>query len=59
MYFCLFLFNFYVGHYDKCVALLRDKYKDDMAPVVGKIFSHLQVSKKNHLIIKLIVSYFV
>lgn len=47
------------GHYDKCVALLREKHKDDMATVVGKIFSHLQVSKKNQLIIKLIVSFYI
>ncbi|XP_035212091.1 acetyl-CoA carboxylase-like isoform X1 [Stegodyphus dumicola] len=46
--------EFQNGHYDKCVALLREKHKDEMATVVGKIFSHLQVSKKNQLIIKLI-----
>ncbi|XP_055926217.1 acetyl-CoA carboxylase-like isoform X1 [Argiope bruennichi] len=46
--------EFQNGHYDKCVALLREKHKDDMATVVAKIFSHLQVSKKNQLIIKLI-----
>lgn len=46
--------EFQNGHYDKCVALLREKHKDDMATVVSKIFSHLQVSKKNQLIIKLI-----
>ncbi|GIY74925.1 acetyl-CoA carboxylase [Caerostris extrusa] len=46
--------EFQNGHYDKCVALLREKHKDDMGTVVDKIFSHLQVSKKNQLIIKLI-----
>ncbi|XP_071044333.1 acetyl-CoA carboxylase isoform X1 [Parasteatoda tepidariorum] len=46
--------EFQHGHYDKCVALLREKHKEDMATVVGKIFSHLQVNKKNQLIIKLI-----
>ncbi|GFW27568.1 acetyl-CoA carboxylase 1 [Trichonephila clavipes] len=48
--------EFQNGQYDKCVALLREKHKDDMATVVAKIFSHLQVIKKNQLIIKLIVS---
>ncbi|XP_054720089.1 acetyl-CoA carboxylase-like [Uloborus diversus] len=46
--------EFQNGHYDKCVTLLREKNKEDMAVVVGKIFSHLQVQKKNQLIIKLI-----
>ncbi|GFR07112.1 acetyl-CoA carboxylase [Trichonephila clavata] len=46
--------EFQNGHYDKCVALLREKHKDDMATVVAKIFSHLHVIKKNQLIIKLI-----
>ncbi|KAG8178328.1 hypothetical protein JTE90_026296 [Oedothorax gibbosus] len=46
--------EFQNGHYDKCVALLREKHKDCMTLVVDKIFSHCQVSKKNQLIIKLI-----
>ncbi|XP_049512514.1 acetyl-CoA carboxylase-like isoform X3 [Dermacentor silvarum] len=46
--------DFQQGHYDKCVALLREKHKDSMSVVVDKIFSHLQVAKKNLLIIKLI-----
>ncbi|XP_077530099.1 acetyl-CoA carboxylase isoform X3 [Haemaphysalis longicornis] len=46
--------DFQQGHYDKCVALLREKHKDNMSAVVDKIFSHLQVAKKNLLIIKLI-----
>ncbi|XP_064490125.1 acetyl-CoA carboxylase-like isoform X4 [Ornithodoros turicata] len=46
--------DFQQGHYDKCVAQLREKHKDNMSAVVDKIFSHLQVAKKNMLIIKLI-----
>lgn len=47
--------HFQLGHYDKCVSSLREKYKDDgMGTVVNKIFSHLAVSRKNQLIIKLI-----
>lgn len=47
--------HFQLGHYDKCVSQLRERYKDDgMAQVVQKIFSHLSVHKKNQLIIKLI-----
>ncbi|XP_054153729.1 acetyl-CoA carboxylase-like isoform X3 [Oppia nitens] len=47
--------HFQLGHYDKCVSQLREKYKDEgMATVVQKIFSHLSVNKKNLLIIKLI-----
>jgi acetyl-CoA carboxylase/biotin carboxylase 1 len=44
-----------VGHYDKCVALIREKNKD-MAAVTESIFSHSQVQKKNLLVIALIVS---
>lgn len=45
--------HFQLGHYDKCVSQLREKYKDEgMASVVQKIFSHLSVTKKNLLIIK-------
>ncbi len=48
--------QFQSGHYDKCVATLRDQYKDNMAEVTGCIFSHSQCHKKNFLVIKLIVS---
>ncbi|CAH0549066.1 unnamed protein product [Brassicogethes aeneus] len=46
--------DFQHGSYDKCVSLLRDKHKDDMAAVSSTIFSHSQVSKKNLLITMLI-----
>lgn len=47
--------HFQLGHYDKCVSSMREKYKDEgMATVVAKIFSHLSVNRKNQLIIKLI-----
>lgn len=46
--------QFQYGHYDKCVAALREKNKDDMATVVSTIFSHSQVSKKNLLVTLLI-----
>lgn len=46
--------QFQYGHYDKCVAALREKHKDDMATVVNTIFSHSQVAKKNMLIVELI-----
>ena len=47
--------HFQAGHYDKCVSTLREKFKDDgMEGVVQRIFSRLQVSRKNDLIIKLI-----
>lgn len=46
--------QFQYGHYDKCVAALREKHKDDMAAVVSTIFSHSQVSKKNLLVTLLI-----
>src|SRR5699024_12870955 len=49
------LFRSQLGHYDKCVTSMREKYKDDgMGTVVAKIFSHLSVGQKNQLIIKLI-----
>ena len=51
----LFLFKI-SGHYDKCVAQLQATFKDNVAEVTGCIFSHSQVSKKNLLLIKLIVS---
>ena len=47
--------HFQAGHYDKCVSTLREKFKDEgMETVVQKIFSRLQVSRKNELIIRLI-----
>ncbi|XP_048240447.1 acetyl-CoA carboxylase-like isoform X4 [Haliotis rufescens] len=46
--------QFQQGHYDKCVYQLREKNKDDMATVVGTIFSHLAVQQKNNLVIMLI-----
>lgn len=46
--------QFQYGHYDKCVAALREKHKDDMETVVGTIFSHSQVAKKNLLVTLLI-----
>lgn len=45
----------YSAHYDKCVINLREQYKPDMSPVLDYIFSHAQVSKKNILVIMLIV----
>lgn len=52
---CLLASLWCVGHYDKCVALIREKNKD-MAAVTESIFSHSQVQKKNQLVIALIVS---
>lgn len=46
--------QFQHGHYDKCVAGIRDRYKDDMKQVVNTIFSHSQVAKKNLLVTLLI-----
>ncbi|XP_055374657.1 acetyl-CoA carboxylase [Condylostylus longicornis] len=46
--------QFQHGHYDKCVAAIREKHKDDMKNVVNTIFSHSQVSKKNLLVTLLI-----
>ncbi|KAF7492692.1 hypothetical protein SSS_08750 [Sarcoptes scabiei] len=47
--------HFQLGHYDKCVTAMREKYKDDgMQKVVQIIFSHLSINRKNQLIIKLI-----
>lgn len=47
--------HFQLGHYDKCVSGMREKYKDEgMQKVVQIIFSHLAVGRKNQLIIKLI-----
>ncbi|KAJ8957940.1 hypothetical protein NQ318_001938 [Aromia moschata] len=42
--------QFQHGSYDKCVSLLREKHKDDMAAVTATIFSHSQVAKKNLLV---------
>lgn len=46
--------QFQQGHYDKCVTVIRERHKDDMAAVTNLIFSHGQVSKKNFLVTKLI-----
>jgi len=46
--------QFQHGHYDKCVSVLREKHKDDMASVAATIFSHYQVAKKNVLVTILI-----
>lgn len=46
--------QFQHGHYDKCVAQIRESNKDDMATVVNTIFSHSQVAKKNLLVTLLI-----
>lgn len=46
--------QFQHGHYDKCVAQIREANKDDMRAVVNTIFSHSQVSKKNLLVTLLI-----
>ncbi|XP_043240119.1 acetyl-CoA carboxylase-like isoform X2 [Amphibalanus amphitrite] len=42
--------QFQVGSYDKCVHLLAEKHKDDMAVVVQTIFSHSMVVQKNQLV---------
>lgn len=44
------------GHYDKCVAALRMKHKEDLTPVLNAIMSHSNVQQKNLLVIALIVS---
>ncbi|KAL5009691.1 hypothetical protein ScPMuIL_011996 [Solemya velum] len=46
--------QFQQGHYDKCVADLRERNKDDMAAVTGTIFSHLAVQQKNTLVTMLV-----
>ncbi|XP_022661132.1 acetyl-CoA carboxylase-like isoform X3 [Varroa destructor] len=46
--------DFQNGQYDKCVAMLREKHKGSTKTIVDKIFSHYNVLKKNHLMIKLI-----
>ncbi|XP_061116348.1 acetyl-CoA carboxylase isoform X4 [Conger conger] len=46
--------QFQQAHYDKCVINLREHYKPDMTPVLERIFSHAQVSKKNVLVTMLI-----
>ncbi|XP_064627568.1 acetyl-CoA carboxylase-like isoform X4 [Lineus longissimus] len=46
--------QFQNGHYDKCVAALRLKHKEDMQSVVSSIFSHSRVHCKNALVIMLI-----
>ncbi|MBN3319914.1 ACACA carboxylase, partial [Atractosteus spatula] len=46
--------QFQNGHYDKCVFMLREENKGDMANVLNYIFSHAQVTKKNLLVTMLI-----
>ncbi|KAK3576974.1 hypothetical protein CHS0354_005975 [Potamilus streckersoni] len=46
--------QFHHGSYDKSVAQLIEKNKDDMASVTGMIFSHIAVQQKNALIIMLV-----
>lgn len=46
--------QFLHSHYDKCVSLLMEKYKDDMTSVTNTVFSHNQVAKKNLLVTMLI-----
>lgn len=46
--------QFQHGHYDKCVAAIREKHKDDMKTVVDTIFSHSQVARKNLLVTLLV-----
>ena len=46
--------QFQHGHYDKCVAHIRENNKDDMLTVVNTIFSHSHVAKKNLLVTLLI-----
>lgn len=46
--------QFQHGHYDKCVAQIRENNKDDMLTVVNTIFSHSHVAKKNLLVTLLI-----
>lgn len=48
--------QFQHGHYDKCVASLREKHKDNMLQVVNTIFSHSQVAKKN-LVVTLLIDH--
>lgn len=52
----LFLPLYNTGSYDKCIAQLLEKNKDDTAVVTGNIFSNQAVQKKNALVIMLIVS---
>ncbi|XP_054291063.1 acetyl-CoA carboxylase-like isoform X2 [Macrosteles quadrilineatus] len=46
--------QFQQGSYDKCVAAVQEKYKDDASAVASIIFSHSQVAKKNMLVTMLI-----
>ena len=48
--------QFQEGHYDNCVAKLREFYKDDMSMVTGVIFARSQVAKRNLLVNLLVVS---
>lgn len=46
--------QFQNGSYDKCIAQLIERNKDDIGVVTGIIFSSLSVQKKNSLVILLI-----
>ncbi|XP_029649542.1 acetyl-CoA carboxylase-like isoform X2 [Octopus sinensis] len=46
--------QFQHGHYDKCVAQVRERHKDDMGAVTATIFSHSAIAEKNELVILLI-----
>lgn len=46
--------QFQHGHYDKCVAHIREANKDNMLNVMNTIFSHSNVAKKNLLVTLLI-----
>ncbi|XP_060601349.1 acetyl-CoA carboxylase-like isoform X2 [Ruditapes philippinarum] len=46
--------QFQNGSYDKCIAQLIERNKDDIGVVTGNIFSSLAVAKKNNVIIMLI-----
>nr|WDE40200.1 acetyl-CoA carboxylase [Tegillarca granosa] len=46
--------QFQHGSYDKCIAQLMEKNKDNMSTVAGNIFSHISIQHKNTLVIMLI-----
>ncbi|KAJ8315639.1 LOW QUALITY PROTEIN: hypothetical protein KUTeg_007789 [Tegillarca granosa] len=47
--------QFQHGSYDKCIAQLMEKNKDNMSTVAGNIFSHISIQHKNTLVIMLIL----
>ena len=50
--------QFQQGSFDKCVISMREKQKNDVKAVVEDVLSHASVSKKNALVVQLIVSDF-